>query len=553
VITWVAGLTTVFITPKFTYDPINLPKMAMLIVGASATLVLLGFHFKSFFTKPYRAVLIVTGLFVANLTVVLFFSGGNFNQEFFGTNGRNTGYLSYVALSILLIAAVVASSKHFLVQLSFAMLCAGVLSTGYGLLQVAGKDPLPWASDYNPVIGFLGNPDFQSAFLGFACVLSASLFLTPKSRWYARIPYVVYILLSLFVIRKTGAQQGFLVFLAGGVVIVFVYIYQSRLKILAIPYTIIGLVAAYFVTMGSLNKGPLAPLLFKDSVTYRGDYWHAAWKMTIQHPWLGVGLDSYGDWYRRSRTMAATVRRGPDVISNASHNVLLDLSSNGGFPLIAVYMILFVLVIVSAIRVIRRNKGFNAPFTALFSAWVAYQSQSIISLNQLGLAVWGWILSGAIIGYEICSRDPGAPEVAVVKQNKRIKVTAATYSLNDVSPQSSIAILAGVLVGLVAMLPPVLASTKYLDALGSKNVQRVQAAAYIKPLDPVRMTQISVALAKNNFLGEGLSVARDSVKTFPDDYISWRLLYTLPGATPEEKATALARMKYLDPNNTSLK
>jgi len=549
----VAGLTTVFITPKFTYDPINLPKMAMLIVGASATLVLLGFHFKSFFTKPYRAVLIVTGLFVANLTVVLFFSGGNFNQEFFGTNGRNTGYLSYVALSILLIAAVVASSKHFLVQLSFAMLCAGVLSTGYGLLQVAGKDPLPWASDYNPVIGFLGNPDFQSAFLGFACVLSASLFLTPKSRWYARIPYVVYILLSLFVIRKTGAQQGFLVFLAGGVVIVFVYIYQSRLKILAIPYTIIGLVAAYFVTMGSLNKGPLASLLFKDSVTYRGDYWHAAWKMTIQHPWLGVGLDSYGDWYRRSRTMAATVRRGPDVISNASHNVLLDLSSNGGFPLIAVYMILFVLVIVSAIRVIRRNKGFNAPFTALFSAWVAYQSQSIISLNQLGLAVWGWILSGAIIGYEICSRDPDAPEVAVVKQNKRIKVTAATYSLNDVSPQSSIAILAGVLVGLVAMLPPVLASTKYLDALGSKNVQRVQAAAYIKPLDPVRMTQISVALAKNNFLGEGLSVARDSVKTFPDDYISWRLLYTLPGATPEEKATALARMKYLDPNNTSLK
>ena len=168
--------------------------MAMLIVGSCATLVLLGFHFKSFFTKRYRPVLIVTGLFVANLTVVLIFSGGNFSQELFGTNGRNTGYLSYVSLSILLLAAVVASSKHFLVQLSFAMLCAGILSVAYGLLQIVGKDPLPWASDYNPVIGFLGNPDFQSAFLGFTCVLSAALFLTPKLRWYTRLAYVIYIL-----------------------------------------------------------------------------------------------------------------------------------------------------------------------------------------------------------------------------------------------------------------------------------------------------------------------------------------------------------------------
>ena len=527
--------------------------MAMLIVGSCATLVLLGFHFKSFFTKRYRPVLIVTGLFVANLTVVLIFSGGNFSQELFGTNGRNTGYLSYVSLSILLLAAVVASSKHFLVQLSFAMLCAGILSVAYGLLQIVGKDPLPWASNYSPVIGFLGNPDFQSAFLGFTCVLSAALFLTPKLRWYTRLAYVTYILVSLFVIKKTGAQQGFLVFLAGAIVILFVYIYQSRFKLLAIPYTIIGLVAGYFVAMGSLNKGPLASFLFKDSVTYRGDYWRAGWKMTMDHPWLGVGLDGYGDWYRRARTVEATARRGPDVISNAAHNVLLDISSNGGFPLIAVYMILFVLVIVSAIKVIHRNKSFNPAFTALVATWVAYQSQSIISLNQLGLAVWGWILSGAIIGYEICSRDPDAPEVAVVKQSKRVKVTAATYSLNDVSPASSIAILAGVLIGLTAMLPPFLASTKYLDALGSRNVQRVQAAAFIAPLDPTRMAQISLSLAKNNFLAEGLTVIRASVEKFPDDYNSWRLLYSLPGSTPEEKATAMARMKLLDPHNTTLK
>jgi hypothetical protein len=103
------------------------------------------------------------------------------------------------------------------------------------------------------------------------------------------------------------------------------------------------------------------------------------------------------------------------------------------------------------------------------------------------------------------------------------------------------------------MLPPFLASTKYLDALGSRNVQRVQAAAFIAPLDPTRMAQISLSLAKNNFLAEGLTVIRASVEKFPDDYNSWRLLYSLPGSTPEEKATAMARMKLLDPHNTTLK
>ena len=36
----------------------------------------------------------------------------------------------------------------------------------------------------------------------------------------------------------------------------------------------------------------------------------------------------------------------------------------------------------------------------IFSAWVGFQAQSIISINNLGLAVWGWTLGGLIIGLE---------------------------------------------------------------------------------------------------------------------------------------------------------
>jgi O-antigen ligase len=77
----------------------------------------------------------------------------------------------------------------------------------------------------------------------------------------------------------------------------------------------------------------------------------------VDNPIFGVGLDSYGDWYRRSRTIEATLRRGPDVTSNAAHNVFLDISAYGGFPLVLIYIALMVLVIVSAVKVIKDHRA----------------------------------------------------------------------------------------------------------------------------------------------------------------------------------------------------
>jgi hypothetical protein len=83
---------------------------------------------------------------------------------------------------------------------------------------------------------------------------------------------------------------------------------------------------------------------------------------------------------------------------------LLDFSSNGGFPLVLIYLTLMVLVVISAVKLLKRSNGFDPAVAGLIAVWIAYQAQSIISLNQLGLAVWGWIISGLIIGYEINTR-----------------------------------------------------------------------------------------------------------------------------------------------------
>jgi hypothetical protein len=267
--------------------------------------------------------------------------------------------------------------------------------------------------------------------------------------------------------------------------------------------------------------------------------------MTVENPIFGVGLDSYGDWYRRSRTIEATLRRGPEVISNAAHNVFLDISAYGGFPLVLIYMALMCLVVISAVRVIKRSQSFNAGFVGLFSGWAAFQTQSIISINQIGLALWGWVLSGLIIGYEINTRDG---DVALEKRTGKIMTKAVQGT-----DATSLAMFVGLIVGTLVGMPPYLASAKYKSALETGNPIVIQEAAYIWPVESSRMIQVAKTLNENKLEEQGLRVAEDAVERFPDSYGAWAALNSMTKATPVQKAEALTQLKRLDPLNPNLK
>jgi len=292
-------------------------------------------------------------------------------------------------------------------------------------------------------------------------------------------------------------------------------------------------------------------LLYKASVTYRGDYWRAGWKITMEHPFLGVGLDSYGDWYRRTRTLEATLRRGPEVISNAAHNVLLDFSANGGFPLVIIYLALMVLVVISAIKLLKRSTGFDPAIAGLIAVWIAYQAQSIISLNQLGLAVWGWIISGLIIGYEINTREKEVPiEVRPpVSKGRNVK-----KSVNEsVSAKTLMSMVAGGVVGLLVGLPPFIASAQFKSAYTSGNAVKVEKSAYIWPDEPMRYGQVGLVLQSNKLDAQAQKVVDAALLKFPNEFGLWSLAATLSTATPEQIAEAKKQMKRLDPNNPDVK
>ena len=544
VLGWGLIAATLLVTPLWSLDPINPIKLLVVVPVGFMCLGLILANRGSVAWAKYKIALGLIAAFVVWQVLVVLISGGEIYQQLFGSNGRNTGFFTYVAFSLIFIGSILASSPAAIKQLILVVFIVGSASLAYGLIQALGADPFNWVNPYSPVFGFLGNPNFQSSFLGVLGAIVFGQFFAKGLMLQFKALIGLYLLVTLYVIKETNSQQGFLALALGIGVVVGLYVLQLN-RNLGVAYGLLSVVGFFAVLIGTLNKGPLASILYKDSVTYRGDYWRAGWNMTVDHPIFGVGMDSYGDWYRRSRTLAATLRRGPDTTSNAAHNVYLDISSYGGFPLLIIYVALMALVFLSAVKVLKRSTSFNPVFVGIFAGWVAFQAQSIISINQIGLAMWGWVLSGLIIGYEINTRDV---VVEAVVKKRRVAGKPAQSSAGSV-----VALFVAFVIGVLVGMPPYVASAKYKSALETSNPTIIQQAAYIWPVDYSRMIQVAMTLNENKLEAQGLEVALDAIEKFPDNYLVWANLDAMKSATAEQKAQAQKEMKRLDPLNPNLK
>ncbi len=545
-------LGTIGITPYLTADPVNLPKMLVLSVFGFIGVAMILVNRGKTMSTNYRVPLIALGVFLLNSCAVLFLSGGNITQQLFGTSGRNTGFITYASLAFLMASGIYASSRDFLKRFLFVLLVAGLLSMMYGQVQYMDKDPLPWARVYpSPVTGFLGNPNFQSAFMGMFAVVTFVLIFAQKQSVILRLVYGLLALLAILGVKESGSQQGYLNFIAGVFVAVLLYLYMKKSKIIAWAVSAIGIIGTVLVAAALLNIGPLAAALNKSSLEARRFYWRAAVNMTLNHPFFGVGMDHYGDWYFRSRSQEA-VNSSAGLYADTAHNVPLDISSYGGFPLLVTYLALIILVIIAIVKVVKRTGGFDARFTAIVGAWVAYQAQSIISINVPGLAVWGWVLGGLIIGYEINTRDIAASEsnaLGSATSNKR----KMNMKVEKVTAGTTLAVFVGAIIGLAAGLPPFVASVKFNSAIKADDAIKIRDSALIWPHDISRMVYVAKGLIDIKLEKESREIILQALEEFPDSFYAWSVLATLPNATPSEIALAKTKMKELDPLHPEFK
>jgi hypothetical protein len=273
--------------------------------------------------------------------------------------------------------------------------------------------------------------------------------------------------------------------------------------------------------------------------------------MGSEYPFTGVGFDAYGDWYRRARDDQALILPGPNTVTNAAHNVPFDVLAFGGWPLFITYLGIMALSVVAIFKVTRRSREYNAVFVTLTTAWICYQLQSIISINQIGLAVWGWLFGGALIAYEISTRPKNEEPQRV--QGKGKQSTKKKQSETIVT--STLIAGVGAVVGLLIAAPPYSADAKWRAATESRDIQKVEEALVPGYLNPPNTNKYATAvqlLESSKLYDIALKYAQIGVEFNPDSFDAWRILYYISKSSPEEKALALENMKRLDPKNPNV-
>jgi O-antigen ligase len=534
--------TTFLVTPFNSADPTNLPKLCFLIMVAfvSAGLVLSKTTF--LLEKAFRVPLIVIGAFILQLVLVLLNDGHTFSFKFYGTPARNTGFIAYLSLSFLLVASMATAGYLLVKKYVWALVFAGATLALYGFAQSKGHDFYKYIDAYESnVFGTFGNPNFQSAFMGITGAAALTLAIFSSLKLYHKVALVAFVALAIFNV-SLSSQQGYLNFMAGFVASVIVYLFQKKHAVLgwvAVSFLSVGILS---VLLGILDKGPLAQAIYKSSLQVRGFYWRGAINMIIDHPFFGVGMDGFGDWYRRSRSIEAA-QFNAGIVADTAHNIPLDIGSSGGLPLIILYLAIVCLAFYSIVKVVKRRGEFDVYFAALVAAWVAYQAQSLISINQLGLGVWGWSLTGLLIGYEVNMRDS-----TPIKSQK--VVHKGNVVTNKLSAGALVMSLMTSGIGLAIALPPYLAANKFYKALQSGDANVIESAAYLQPYDRNRFLFVALILNENKLETQAIKVLRDASKIYPDSFEVWQRWSTIVSAAPADIAHAKEEMKRLDPNNS---
>jgi O-antigen ligase len=536
-------LVSLFLTTGINIDPVNLPKMVLLALCAGYLLgLLLSTKFKDL--RENRTLVGISILVGLSLIMSLFLSKTPLTQSFYGGYGRNTGFLTYFSLLILFIAISGIRSEKYFYWLLISLFSAGLFNVLYGFLQINGIDPVDWNNIFNAIIGTFGNPNFSSAFISISLITYPFIFIQFKSRIF-RVLLVIAFLMSIYAIFRTKSQQGYFLFLIGLTIIIVLYFLKiaklRNLGIASVAITTLGTIAG---VLGFLQKGPFSDFLYQPSISLRGFYWHAGISMFGKSPLIGNGFDSYGDLYLRNRSSNSILPPGGEnVFSNAAHNVYIDVAASGGLLFLIPYLAIALYAAILAFKVFKRQ-AFNLGFTTIFAVWVALQIQSLISINQIGLGVWIWGVSGAVIGYAYMLLNPTKINTYVKsKKNRSQETSASAFLLGTIF----LVTLAG------AALPEQIAEMNFKSNMDKRNVEAIIKVVESNPLSSERMSKASQVFLRNALYDQALDISLKAVAFNPNHLNSWITLFYNPKASTEQREWAKENLIRIDPRSSEWK
>ncbi len=420
---WWVGVFLLLVTSYFnskTQDPFNSPKFWVLLLGAAWLLgYLISFRKQSNFLNKRDLGLtqVLLLLFIGASTLSLLVAD-NKQIAFFGDNMRKNGYLTYLALVLFFLAiAGFINSSNVIVLYHFILLSAYVVG-GYGLLQMSGNDFINWSASGMALFSTLGNSNFAGSAMAILAILSlGGAYIGRKDPITLWLSLIAFVILSV-TIFPTNARQGLLL-LAFGVIsllLVLLYNFNKKLGLVGLAFAALGFTVSI---LGMLQIGPLQRFLYKDSVSVRGYYWRAGIEMFRDNPLFGVGLDNYGSFFKEYREVGYPLKYGYSLTSTNAHNVFIQHFATGGIFVGTIYLILTAVIFWRGVISLRKfEKDERVLRAVFFIAWLAFQAQSLISIDNIGISIWGWVLGGVVVGLSVVPTNDPISNQQVKRENR---------------------------------------------------------------------------------------------------------------------------------------
>lgn len=541
---WGLPVISIVVVTGSVTDPVNAPKFLILGAVGISSLIPVIWHIRRKVFQDTRFTKLVVLLFLVWALVVSILSDSPISQNLYGVYGRNTGFFTYYFLAIMFFTSLFLVEVKHINRILIGFGVAVVVNIIYSLWVSMFGDFVGWDNPYKALLGTFGNPNFISAFFGmsvgpiFAFFVSASL----KSKLYL-LPILASIIYCLF---QTDSIQGFVVSVVS-LWLVGVFWVNSKYKNSVLTGIAFGsgVTTGVIGVIGAFGNGPLARLVEQPTIVLRQQYWYAAYKMGESNPIFGIGMDSYGDWYRRARGSEALVSPGAETVTNVAHNVFFDIFAYGGFPLLILYVSIVAASLVSIVKILKRNKNFEPLQVSFAAIFIAYQMQSLVSINQIGLAVWGWISGGILVSISNLSNKP-AKEI----------ITKKVIQKSEIEIKLKLASWVGLIAGLLVSAPPLMADAKWASALRSQQVIKLEDSlkgGYFSPQNSFRLAQAVETLERSNLKDLAVKYAREGVNFNPQSFNAWQMLYYASNSTQREKNLAKSKMIQLDPLNNKWK
>ena len=161
----------------------------------------------------------------------------------------------------------------------------------------------------------------------------ASLFLNKENKTTIMLRSVL-ILIQIWLLEKCDSIQGYII-LVIGFFIILVTVMIKRNKSL---HKFIVATIALISIISTLLYSVIQNFLESTSVIDRLDSWKIGFRIMIDNPIFGVGVESYGNWYQRYRTTdSIAITDDFYYYNDNAHNYFIQLGANIGLIAFFIY------------------------------------------------------------------------------------------------------------------------------------------------------------------------------------------------------------------------